>query len=46
MEGYFVERSDLAQAGQGGDYAGLDPEVHAALARRYHMEFVEPDGGE
>ena len=46
MERYFEERNELASTEQGGDYAGLDPAVHAALARKYHMEFVESDGGE
>jgi len=41
MEGYFVEREQLAQQGGGGDFAGLDPQVHAALAARFHMRFVD-----
>jgi mannose-6-phosphate isomerase-like protein (cupin superfamily) len=43
MEGYFEERSVLMQAtaqGRPADYAGLDPAVHAELARKYHMDFL------
>ena len=43
MEGYFEERFALEQAGPAGasaDYVGLDPAVHAALAKKYGMEFA------
>ncbi|HLZ73281.1 MAG TPA: cupin domain-containing protein [Dehalococcoidia bacterium] len=42
MEGYFEERFALEQAPRtaNADYAGLDPAMHAALARKYHMRFV------
>ena len=43
MEGYFEERALMQQEGPpgaGADFAGLDPAAHAALAKKYHMEFV------
>jgi mannose-6-phosphate isomerase-like protein (cupin superfamily) len=40
MEGYFLERESLAQTSPGNDYAGIDPQAHAALARRHGMTFV------
>ena len=43
MEAYFAERATLAQtmAGKEGlDFAGLDPEGHKALARKYNLDFV------
>jgi quercetin dioxygenase-like cupin family protein len=43
MERYFEERhvaALAASAGGGVDYAGLDPQVHAEIARKYGMEFV------
>lgn len=43
MEGYFEERLALAEAtprGPSTDFAGLDAATHAALASRYHMEFL------
>lgn len=43
MEDYFEERAALAQTTTGAvstDYAGLDLTAHAALAEKYHMQFV------
>ncbi|TAK58552.1 MAG: cupin domain-containing protein [Dehalococcoidia bacterium] len=42
MEGYFRERAALAAADAEGelDYAGLNPDAHAALAGKYNMKFV------
>jgi quercetin dioxygenase-like cupin family protein len=40
MERYFEERQALAASSPGSDYAGIDPEAHQALARRYGMQFV------
>ena len=45
MEGYFEERLELAQAKPSpanADDAGLDSAAHAALAKKYHMEFIGP----
>ena len=45
MAHYFEERTVLVQSLPTPtgpvDYAGLDKQRHAALARKYHMEFVE-----
>ena len=43
MEGYFEERTALAKAASPTgepDYAGMDPVAHAALAKKYGMDFV------
>jgi quercetin dioxygenase-like cupin family protein len=42
MGKYFEERAELVKATPSGveaDYAGLEIEVHEALAGKYHMEF-------
>ena len=43
MEGYFAERSALAEmfkGREGLDFAELEPEAHRLLAQRFNMEFV------
>jgi mannose-6-phosphate isomerase-like protein (cupin superfamily) len=43
MESYFEERTALASATSSTgepDFAGIDPEAHAALARKHGMVFV------